>query len=139
MQAPDHVADKALGVHISDPRLGVLLEHGVTDGVHQMRLAQANTPVNKQRVIRFTRVFAHLGGRGLGELVALSLDKGVERERRIEPRLDSHWRGLGRHHRSRARTCRGHAHLPRTHLDDDFGRNALASDDLENSFNVVLL
>ena len=52
----------------------------VRDGVHQVRLAQADAAVEEQRVVGAAGILRHLQRRGLGELVALALDEAVEGE-----------------------------------------------------------
>jgi hypothetical protein len=62
------------------------------DGMHQMRLAEADAAIEEQRVERRAaagrRRFRDAAGRGVGELVRLADDKILEGEARVERRRD---------------------------------------------------
>ncbi len=80
LQGADHVAHEALGVNIGNTRFGIAFLDQMRDRVHQVGLAQTNTTVEEQRVVRPPRVFGHLQRCGFRELVALALDERAERE-----------------------------------------------------------
>ncbi len=84
LERADHVADESLRVNISHTRVRITLLDHVSHGVHQMRLAQADAAIEKQRVVGMAGVFRHLIGRRARELVALAFDETAEREIRIE-------------------------------------------------------
>jgi len=88
LQGAHHVAHEALGVHVGNPRVLVLRADVVADGVHQVRLAEADTAVDEQRVVGPSRVRGDLHRCGAGELVALALDEIGEREICVQATAD---------------------------------------------------
>jgi len=57
----------------------------MSNGLHEMGLAETDTAVNKQGVVGAAGVDTHLIGGGPSQLIALPLDEVLEREIRIEP------------------------------------------------------
>ncbi len=84
LQRLDHVADEAFAVHVSQPRIRVAFLQFVGHRVHEMGLAQADAAVDEQRVVSLAGIAGHLDRGRLGELVALSLDEGIEGEIRVD-------------------------------------------------------
>ena len=79
LQRAHHVADEALRVHIGHARIGIALLDDVRDGVHQVRLAEADAAIEEQRVVGVPGILRHLQCRGLRELVALAFDEASRR------------------------------------------------------------
>src|SRR6185312_17412962 len=52
--------------------------------MHQMRLAQAGTAIEQQRVVRTPRIISHLYRRGLAELVRFAFDERIKGVVRIQ-------------------------------------------------------
>ena len=98
-----------------------------------MRLPQANAPINEQGIVGQTGVFACLDSRSLGQLVTLAFNKIRKNEIRIEA---TYHRALRRPHNRRDTNRRGFA---RTDLDDHLCAATCDTDQLNNSFDVVLL
>ena len=90
-------------MHITDPGGGILPDHCVANRVHEVRFAKPDTAVNKQGVIGFSGILAHLAGGRPRELVALALHEVLEREQRVKTR--DHWRMTARLYRHRGRPC----------------------------------
>ena len=63
---------------------GIAALQRVADGLHQMRLAQAHSAVEKERVVGFGRLLGDRSGRGVRELVGSADDERVERVARVE-------------------------------------------------------
>ena len=87
LQGLDHLRDEALRVQVDHPGLGIGIEDGVTDGVHQVGLAEPDTAVDEQRVVGDPRVVADLDGGRPGDLVGLALDEGIEGKLRVQAAL----------------------------------------------------
>src|SRR5450759_2740147 len=83
-------------MNISDPRLAVATLRQMRDRVHEMRLAQTHSAVQKQRVIGAPEVLRDLQRCSFCELVALALDEGAEAEVRIQARADDQAFGASR-------------------------------------------
>ena len=58
------------------------------DRVHQVRLAETDAAVEKQRVVGVAGILRDLERGRLGELIALAFDEALEREIRIDARAD---------------------------------------------------
>ena len=65
---------------IADPCIPLCCQHEIADGVHQVSFAEADTAVDKKRVVRTPGIFANLTRGGSSKLVALAFDKVLERE-----------------------------------------------------------
>src|SRR3546814_3357672 len=74
--------------------------------MHQVRLAKADTAIEKQRVERRRRRLGNAARSGIGELVRLADDKVVEGEAGIERCRDAAWHV--RSHDLRAHGMRSH-------------------------------
>src|SRR5579864_2937890 len=69
---------------ISNPRFSVTFLDQMRNRVHQMCLAETNTPIEEQRVVSATWIFRHLQRCGFRELIALALNERAERKVRLE-------------------------------------------------------
>jgi hypothetical protein len=78
LQRLHHVGHEALRVQVDDARIGLVRLQCIAHGMHQVRLAETHTAVQKQRVVGVTGVFGHLVGCGQGQLVGFALDEGAE-------------------------------------------------------------
>ena len=87
LQGTDHVGDETLGMDVGDFGVRIPIEDQVSDRVHQMGFAEADTAVDEERVIGSARIHADLIGCGAGQLVALALDEIREGEAAIQPAL----------------------------------------------------
>ena len=62
----------------------------VADGVHEVRLPQARSAVDVQRIVGPGRVLGHGGAGGVGELVARADDEVLEGIVRVQVRVEEH-------------------------------------------------
>ena len=76
--AGDELVGEFLGGDILHPFVGVLFQHRVTDGVHQMGLAQAGAAVDEQGIVGTAGAGGYGHGRRVGELVGFAHHEGVE-------------------------------------------------------------
>ena len=114
--AVDDLVAEAFARQVDDVDVRRLGEDFVADGVHQMRLAEADAAVEKQRIVaadglpRAARaLLGHMAGRRFRHLVRLAGDERVEAELGVERmalRRWPHWH-LGR----RFAVFRGRAHM----------------------------
>ena len=75
-------------MQIDDVGSGVLLHHPVTDGVHEVGLAEPDATVDEQGVVvRIVRIGGHVHRSGSGHLVGLAFDEVLEGELSTQPRL----------------------------------------------------
>ena len=88
LQRAHHVADESLRMHVRDARILVARADLIADGVHEVRLAEADAAVDEERVVSATGILRHLHRRGARELIALALDEVREREVGIEATAD---------------------------------------------------
>ncbi len=84
LQRLDHVGHETLGMQVDHLGIGILLQEVVTHRVHQVRLAQADPAVQKQRVVAVLGIVGHLPGGRPRELVGLALDEVLEGEGAIK-------------------------------------------------------
>jgi hypothetical protein len=107
-------------VDVADLRGGVALQDVVAERLDEMRLAQTDTAIDEERVVR-RGVLGHLQSRPPGELVRLARDERREGEAGVEARLlvppRQRWRG---------RHARGWFHGKRG-LDGMTGREGVAA------------
>src|SRR4051812_29580675 len=75
-------------MNISHTSVRITLFDHVSDRVHQVRLAQAYTPVQKERVVGMPRVLGYLISSGTRELIALTFHERAEREVAVDRRPD---------------------------------------------------
>src|SRR4051812_36821146 len=73
-------------MHISHTSVRITLFDHVSNRVHQVRLAQAYTPVQKERVVGMPGVLGHLISSGTRELIALAFHERAEREVSVDRR-----------------------------------------------------
>ena len=64
-----HLRYESFRMHIQDLGLRVVLQHSVTDRMHEVCLAQTNPAIDEQRVIHLARVVADLHTGGTSELI----------------------------------------------------------------------
>src|SRR3954447_6941716 len=83
-QRVDHFVSELLAGYVADGCLTDAASDLVSDGLHEMGLAHANTAVQEQRVVSLGRTFRNRLASGVGELVAIADDKGIESVARIE-------------------------------------------------------
>ena len=75
-----HVGDVLRSVQVADLGGRVLYQHIVSYRVDQVRLAQADAAIDKQRIVGSTGVLGHLQPRGARQLVGLADNEIVERK-----------------------------------------------------------
>ena len=80
----DHFVHETLGRDVRELQISIVFEDVLTDGMHQMRLAEAHAAVDEQRVVRSRRRFGHGAAGGMRELIRGSDDERVERVAGIE-------------------------------------------------------
>jgi hypothetical protein len=84
-QRRDEAVHELLGRHVGDGEVRGLLAQRPGDGVHQVRLAQPHAAIEEERVeAGLRRALRHAAGAGMGELVGLADDEGVEGEALVE-------------------------------------------------------
>ena len=83
-QRIDHFNREFLRADVTQPHRWITLLDGVTDGVHQVRLAHAHSAVKEQRVVRFRRLLSHRARSGMRKLVGLANHKRIEGVARVE-------------------------------------------------------
>ena len=71
-----------------------MLKNIVSNRVHEMRLAQTDAAVNKQRIVSLGRLFGYGQRSGMGKAVAGADDKGIKRILRIQHARVSTLHGL---------------------------------------------
>src|SRR5947208_1856437 len=85
----------------------------VSNGLHQVRLADADPAIDEQRVVSAAGIACDLHSGGARELIALAFDEAIEREGWVEPAaehrardanlcLDGWRRRVALHRRARA-------------------------------------
>src|SRR5439155_3497088 len=87
----DHLVHEFFAGHVSDPPAVMLLQHGMTDGMHQVRLAETDATVEEQRVVRFRRRFCYGAAGRMGKAGVVAHHEMLELKFRIE------LRSLGQH------------------------------------------
>ena len=114
-----HVGHVLLGVDVTDACLRPPVGDLVADGLHEVRLAQADAAIDEQRVVRDTGVFRDLDRCSARKLVGLAGDEAVERKTAVQARAVLH-RGLGGSDHLAQRTLRvaEHVGLLRRHAVD---------------------
>ena len=90
-----HVGHVLLGVDVTNACLRPPVGDLVADGLHEVRLAQADAAIDEQRVVRDTGVFRDLDRCSARKLVGLAGDEAVERKTAVQARAVLH-RGLSR-------------------------------------------
>ena len=79
----DHLRDELFGVQVDDVGVHVLLEHPVSDGMHEVGLAEPDTAVDEQGiVVGIAGIRRDLHRGGPSHLVGLAFDEVLERELR---------------------------------------------------------
>src|SRR6185369_82050 len=74
----DQVGDEAVGRHVDDLLPGVFLADPLADGLDQVRLAEARSTIDEERIERAAGVFGDGERRGVRELVRAADDEGRE-------------------------------------------------------------
>src|SRR4030095_1836995 len=75
----DHLVHEPLGRDVSQFERAIVLEHELSDGMHQMRLAKTDTAVDEERVVRARWRLGDGAAPPLRELVRRADDECVER------------------------------------------------------------
>src|SRR2546428_8259111 len=83
-QRVDHLIGEFLAGEVADGGLGLATFDLMSDGLHEMGLAHANTAVKEEGVIRLGRAFCDRQGGGVGKLVARADDERVKSVSRVE-------------------------------------------------------
>ncbi|MNS75118.1 hypothetical protein D3C72_1086210 [compost metagenome] len=96
-----HVGHVLVGMHVAHPHARTGRDHGVADGVDQVRFAQAHAAIQEQRVVGRARVLGHLQRRGARQLVGLTRHEVLEGKVRVQARTLVHDVGGIRVHRLR--------------------------------------
>ena len=76
---------------IEHAHLGVVLQHAVADGVHEVGLAEADAAVHEERVVDLARRFGDGHGRRMGKAVRAAGHEGFEGVLRVQRRAVA-WR-----------------------------------------------
>src|SRR5581483_4953702 len=79
----DELVRELLARRVGDALLRMTPRHGVTDRVHEMRLAEPRAPVDEERVVRMTRALRH-GERGGAADAVVGAAAGTEATGRSE-------------------------------------------------------
>ena len=74
----DEIVGEGLRGDVNDPQLAMMDLRVVADSLHQMGLAKANAPVQKQGVVGPGGSFRHGQGGGVGKAIAVADDKSIE-------------------------------------------------------------
>src|SRR5205807_10385203 len=101
----DDFVDELLGPEVVDPRPGILRQHGVGYGLHQVRFPEPGRAVDEERVVGLAGRFGDRVRGGRGQLVRLADDAGLERvalveRRRVDAGLFERDLLAGRHERN---------------------------------------
>jgi hypothetical protein len=83
----DKVVNEPLGGDIEQFEAGLLLPDRVTNGVHQVGLPQAHSPVDEHRIVSLGRLFRHGQAGGVRELVAEADHEPLESVLGVKPVL----------------------------------------------------
>ena len=86
-QCINQLIGKCLAGHIENFFGRIVLQDHMSDGMHQMCLAQSDASVYEKRIVHFTRRFSNGQRCGVGEIVIASHDKGVKCIFRIQVRF----------------------------------------------------
>ena len=74
----DYFVGKGFRSDIKNLHIRILLQDEVTDGMHQMRLSQTGTAVDKQRIVGISGRFRNCETGGMSEFVVIADNEGVE-------------------------------------------------------------
>ncbi len=80
----DELVDERIAGEIQDPRVGLLLEHLLADGLKQMRFAKTDAAMDEQRVVRLAGLLGDGHRRGVGKTIARAGYEMFENVIRIE-------------------------------------------------------
>src|SRR3989304_4652944 len=86
----------SVGGDVEPARRGPALEDDVADGVHEVGLAEPDAAVDEQWVVDVPGVLGHRETGGVSQLVRRPDDEVLEREARVEPRLERREHGPSR-------------------------------------------
>ena len=93
----NHIRNELFRVDVENFGVRSIRQQPVAHGMDQMGLAQTDPAVDEQGVVQLPRGACHVHRRGARHPVGRTLDQGVKRQRRIEPRLEDRCIGvLGR-------------------------------------------
>ena len=91
LDGADDLVGELLTRDIEHAHLGVVLQHAVADGVHEVGLAEADAAVHEERVVDFARRFGDGHGRRMGKAVRAAGHEGLEGVLRVQRRAVA-WR-----------------------------------------------
>ena len=74
----DYFVGKGFRSDIKNLHIRILLQDEVTDGMHQMRLSQTGTAIDKQRIVGISGRFRNCETGGMSEFVVIADNEGVE-------------------------------------------------------------
>ena len=83
----DQFVHELLGGDVGDPLGGVGFQDSVSDGVHEVGLAQSHATVKEEGVVHPGRVFGHTGTGCGGQLIVPAHHEPVEGIAPIQPRI----------------------------------------------------
>ena len=75
----DHLVHETLGRDVGKLQVAIVLEHELSDRVHQVRLAETHAAVDEERVVGARRRFSNRATRRVRELIRRADDERVER------------------------------------------------------------
>src|SRR5438132_12953969 len=85
-QRVDHLIGEFLAGDVTDCRLRLTPFDLMTDGLHEVRLAHTNTPIQEERVVSLGRTLRHRLTCRVSELVAAADNEGIKGIARIQLR-----------------------------------------------------
>ena len=108
----DHLVHEPLGRDVGEPQRRRVLHDVLPDGVHQVRLAEADAAVDEERVVGQRRRLGDGAAGRVGELVRRADDEGVEGVARVQALRGDRRRFR---HRRRRPPARRRPQLPQPH------------------------
>lgn len=82
----DDLVGEFLGSHADNLRIRIALQDEMTDGMHQVRLAESRSSINIERIVCLARRFRNCERSGVGKTVIASDNECIKRI--IEFRFD---------------------------------------------------
>ena len=80
----NHIRDKLLGMDVENFGGRVVGEQLIADGMHQVRLPQADPAVDKEGVVKLPQTAGHVHGRSTAHAVGGSLNQRFKSQRGVE-------------------------------------------------------
>ena len=81
----NHIRDKLLGMDVENFGGRVVGQQLIADGMHQVRLSQADSAVDKEGVVKLAQTAGHVHGRSAAHAVGGSFNERVKSQRGVEP------------------------------------------------------